>query len=149
MKNRRQEKILEIIENEVILTQDDLQNALNKYGFNVTQSTVSRDIRNLKLVKSHDGNGVYRYVSPENNEPSNDISAYSGIIASAVKSIDYSLNDVVVKCSPGMAQSVCVVLDEMFQNFMLGSIAGDDTVFIITHTQEQAPLLCEKIKKMM
>jgi len=148
MKNRRQEKILEIIEREPIFTQDDLQNALNKFGFEVTQSTVSRDIRELKLVKSHDEKGNYRYVSPK-HQNQNENSTYSAIISSAVKSVNFAMNDVVIKCSVGMAQSVCVVLDEMYEKKMLGSIAGDDTVLIIAYSTEQAKSLCEDIKRMM
>ncbi len=148
MKNKRHEKILEIIKRDSICTQDDLQNALNKYGFNVTQSTVSRDIRELKLVKSRNTSGNYCYSASEQRTEQLNLN-HKQIISSSVKNVDFAMNDVVIKCYSGMAQSVCVCLDNAFQNLMLGSIAGDDTIFIITHTADDAKILCEEIKKLM
>ena len=150
MKNKRQEKILDIIRENVILTQDELQNALLSYGFNVTQSTVSRDIKELKLIKDRDSNGNYRYISAgrqiSNEQPATN---YHAIISSSVRAVDYSLNDVVIKCYNGMASSACVALDSMFEDMMLGSIAGDDTVFVVTHTSDEAQMLASEIKKMI
>ncbi len=150
MKNKRQEKILSIIKENIIVTQDDLQNALLSFGFNVTQSTVSRDIKELKLVKNHDENGNYRYVSAEkqgvNDQPTTN---YRSIITTSVKSVDCAMNDVVIKCYNGMASSVAVAVDSIFGNSMLGSIAGDDTIFIVTHSTQEAVSLTNEIKKLI
>ncbi len=150
MKNKRQEKILEILKEKSIFTQDDLQNALIDYGFSVTQSTVSRDIRELKLVKSHDKDGNYCYIAPK-EQPGGiaGASAYSSMIVGAVKSVDYSLNNVVIKCYSGLAQGVGVAIDEMFKGKMLGTIAGDDTVLIITHSEEESKRLVYSIKEII
>ena len=147
MKDKRQSVILDIIKNNVICTQDDLQNALIEYGYNVTQSTVSRDMRELKLVKDHDAEGNYRYVC--NTGAANDvhpIGHYRDILSNSVKSVQYSMNDVVIKCSNGMASSVCVAIDSIFSAYMLGSIAGDDTIFIITSDETTAMQLADSIK---
>lgn len=150
MKNKRQEKILSIIKEQIIVTQDDLQNALLSFGFNVTQSTVSRDIRELKLVKDHDENGNYRYVSAERQGTSDQpLTNYRSIINSSVKSVNCAMNDVVIKCYTGMASSVCVAVDSIFGNSMLGSIAGDDTIFIVTHSTQEAVALTNEIKKLI
>lgn len=148
MKIRRQEKILEIIRKNICLTQEDLQNGLLEAGFNVTQSTVSRDIRELKLVKGRDENGNYRYLSHNTVNKGND-SRYKELLLSAVKRVDYSLNNVVVKCGTGMASSACVAIDEMFGDMMLGSLAGDDTVIIVTVSEEQSRQLTESINKLI
>ena len=150
MKNKRQEKILSIIKEQIIVTQDDLQNALLSFGFNVTQSTVSRDIRELKLVKDHDENGNYRYVSAERQGNSDQpLTNYRSIISSSVKSVNSAMNDIVIKCYTGMASSVAVAVDSIFGNSMLGSIAGDDTIFIVTHSTQEAVSLTNEIKKLI
>ena len=148
MKNKRQEKILEIIEKTPIYTQDEIQTALQNYGFKVTQSTVSRDIRELRLVKGHDNHGNYCYVSPKINI-SETSKEFNQIMLKSVISIDFALNDVVIKCLTGMAQSVCVALESEFSDAMVGSIAGDDTVLIITRNEKNAEWLTEQIKVMM
>ncbi|MEE1239255.1 MAG: hypothetical protein UHO61_04965 [Acutalibacteraceae bacterium] len=148
MKSKRQEKILELIKQKVCLTQEDLQNGLMELGFNVTQSTVSRDIRELKLVKGRDDKGNYRYLV-------NEVAAvdsgnhYKQLFTRSVKSIAYSLNNVVIKCDSGMASSVCVAVDEMFGDMMLGSLAGDDTIIIVTATAQDSVILNERLNKLI
>ena len=149
MKRKRQQKILEIITNNIVFTQDDLQNLLLDAGFKVTQSTVSRDIKELKLIKGHDSAGNYRYISSDNhsaNKQNN--SHYSEIISRYTTSVDYALNDVVLKCVSGMASSVCVALDAMYNDMMLGTIAGEDTIFVVTRGEAQALQLSNELKKM-
>ena len=150
MKSRRQEIILELIRKKICLTQEDLQQGLLEAGFDVTQSTVSRDIRELKLVKGRDENGNYRYLanSVSSNNPKKEM-RYNDIILHGVKSVVYSLNNVVVKCAPGMASSACVVIDEIFGDMMLGSLAGDDTVIIVTSDEQKSASLCESIKNLL
>ena len=150
MKRRRQQKILEIISNNIVLTQDDIQNFLFAAGFKVTQSTVSRDIKELRLIKGHDAAGNYRYVSSElRDNDKQSFAHYHEIFSRYIINVDYALNDVVIKCIAGMASSVCVALDAMYSETMLGTIAGDDTVFIVTRSESQAGQLTNEIKKMM
>ncbi|MBO5929575.1 MAG: arginine repressor, partial [Clostridia bacterium] len=106
MKVKRQSKILEIIQSRVIETQEDLITALEESGFAVTQATVSRDIKELRLIKTLDHAGTYRYavVKADNEHISG---RFHSIFQEAVRSIDFACNLVVVKCLPGMAQAAC------------------------------------------
>lgn len=150
MKANRQEKILELIKQKVCLTQEDLQEGLKALGFDVTQSTVSRDIRELKLVKGRDEQGNYRYLSHSATKNSQkDDMHYRGMLSRAARSVKYSLNNVVVKCEVGMASSACVVIDEIFGDMMLGSLAGDDTIIIVTDGVEQSAELCDNLNKLI
>ncbi|MBO4693279.1 MAG: arginine repressor [Clostridia bacterium] len=147
MKENRLERILKIISEKVILTQDDLQEELKSQGFNVTQSTISRDIKRLRLVKGHDANGNYRYISAASaGDGARDISHYRDIFSKSVISVEHSLNDIVIKCYNGMASSVCVAVDSVFSGRMLGTIAGDDTIFIIAKSAEDARSLADELK---
>lgn len=149
MKENRLEKILQIIKENVILTQDELQAALLKHGFNVTQSTVSRDIKRLKLVKGHDAQGNYRYISASKiSDGERDLLQYREIISKSVISVEYAFNDIVIKCYNGMASSVCVAIDAIFSGRMLGTIAGDDTIFIIVKTADDARELAAEMKSL-
>ena len=148
MKSKRQEKILELIKQKVCLTQEDLQNGLMELGFNVTQSTVSRDIRELKLVKGRDDKGNYRYLVNE-VVAADSGNHYKQLFTRSVKSIAYSLNNVVIKCDSGMASSVCVAVDEMVGDMMLGSLAGDDTIIIVTATAQDSVILNERLNKLI
>lgn len=150
MKSDRQNQILKIIEEQIILTQDDLQNALNKLGFKATQSTVSRDIKQLRLVKGRDSQGNYRYINSVSDSFKDESQKhYSEMISRSVINVDYALNNVVAKCYNGMAQSVCVAFDTLYKNNMLGSVAGDDTVIIVTKTEDAAAALSDQIKSLL
>ncbi|MBQ3052328.1 MAG: hypothetical protein IJD55_01360 [Clostridia bacterium] len=148
MKSKRQEKILELIKQKICLTQEDLQSALKATGFDVTQSTVSRDIRELKLHKGRDEKGNYRYIASEKQELKGN-NHYEHLFARSVKSIVYSLNNVVIKCQAGMASSICVAVDEMFGSMMLGSLAGDDTIIIVTSCEEDSISLVSGLNKLL
>ena len=147
MKNKRQSEILSIIEKKVIYTQDDLQNELLVLGYNVTQSTVSRDIKELRLVKTHDSDGNYRYISAA--KKTDDTTHYHDLFVKSVKSVDYALNNVVIKTHSGMASTACVALDGMFGDMMLGSLAGDDTIFIVTRSEMHSKILIDKINNIL
>ena len=147
MKKVRQKQILEIIKDKVILTQEDLQNELLNLGYDITQSTVSRDIKELKLVKGRDINGFYRYVSNTLNAA--DDNHHKDIFTKSVISVSYAMNNVVIKCRAGMASGACVSLDSMFHEFMLGSLAGDDTIIIVTRSTEASEELVEKINNIL
>ncbi len=150
MKNNRHEKILELIKSNIVLTQEDLQNILKAEGFKVTQSTVSRDIKELRLVKGHDSMGNYRYISPEQSASSEQpIAHYREVFSRAVKSVDYALNNVVIKCYNGMASSACVSLDSLFGEYMLGSLAGDDTIIVVTRSEADSATLAEELNKLI
>ena len=148
LKRKRQESILSLIKERVCLTQEDLQNGLLEKGFDVTQSTVSRDIRELKLVKGRDQNGNYRYLAHETRTAHAD-NHYKDLFSRGIKSIAYAMNNVVIKCSAGMASSVCVAVDEMFRDKMLGSLAGDDTIIIVTACENSSIELAESLNKLL
>lgn len=148
MKKNRQEKIIELINTRVIDTQEDLQKALNDLGFSVTQATVSRDIKELRIVKALDLNGVYRYTINQAAFKKNAIK-YNEIFSNSVVQVQSAMNDVVIKCHPGMAQGACAALDSMFGNLMLGTLAGDDTILAITHSAEEAQVLVRKIQELI
>ncbi len=147
MKRKRQQMILELIEHNVWLTQEDLQRALSEAGFEVTQSTVSRDIKELKLIKGRDEKGNYRYLAHKSGDKPHSENQYSKMFADGVKTVDYALNNVVIKCFGGMASSVCVAVDAIFGDMMLGSLAGDDTIIIVTRSQEQSYQLFNELEK--
>ena len=150
MKNKRQEKIKELIRDNVIATQEDLQLSLESLGFKVTQSTVSRDIKELRIVKTQDKNGIYRYIiSAKGNDARRDRNHLEEMFAHACTDVVYSMNTVIVKCYAGMASSACVALEQLYSELILGSLAGDDTVFAITSGETDSILLTENLKKLI
>lgn len=149
MKRKRQEMILALIKERVCLTQEDLADGLTEMGFNVTQSTISRDISELKLSKGRDKDGKYRYLSNDDVELKDSRSHYKSLFSRSVRSIDYALNNVVIKCNAGMASSVCVAVDEMFGDKMLGSLAGEDTIIIVTSCEKDSFELTESLKLLL
>ena len=128
--------------------QEELQNALIEAGYDVTQSTVSRDIKKLRIVKGHDRDGNYRYIAAEQTAPRSD-NHYRELFAHSVKSVAYALNNVVVKCYTGMASTACVAVDELFGDMMLGSLAGDDTIIIVTYNEHGAEQLSRELKNLL
>ncbi len=152
MKNKRQEKIKELIENNVIVTQDELQYLLNSQGFNVTQSTVSRDIKEMRIVKAQDINGIYRYIYPKNGKIAPDNANnehYLEVFGKGAYDVRYAMNNIVIKCYTGMASSTCVVLDTLFGDKIIGSIAGDDTIIAITADEASAKELTEELTEII
>ncbi len=147
MKKERQSKLLHLIEEFPIETQEELQQRLYDAGFDVTQATVSRDIKELRIVKMLDSNGVYRYAV--NGGASSKSIKYIDMFAHSAVSVAYSMNDVVIKCHPGMAQGACASLDMMKCENVLGTLAGDDTIFVITKTEKDAALLCEMLQEII
>lgn len=143
MKNKRQYKILDIIKMHDVETQEMLQNLLAEYGFNVTQATVSRDIKELRLVKKMTENGIYKYAAPEENR------FKKNIFIDTVTGIDYAMNTVVVRCHTGMAQAACAALDSMDYNGIVGTLAGDDTIFILMKTEAEARKLVKTFKELV
>ena len=146
MKSGRHAKILEIISNSAVETQAELLERLGEEGYRVTQATVSRDIKDLRLVKTLGGDGKYRYTAAQNN--SADIrSTFSQLFSSSVLSIDRAQNIVVIKTLSGMANAVCAALDTMGNNSIVGTLAGDDTIFIACRANDSAQELGDYLKQ--
>lgn len=138
MKKRRQAKILEIIRNFNIETQEELQDSLRESGFEVTQATISRDIKELRLVKELSDSGRYIYSSGKKSTNDSVSMRAAGIFADSVISVDYALNTVCVKCFSGMAGAACAAIDSMQWKEVLGTIAGDDTIFVLCRSENAA-----------
>lgn len=148
MKTKRHAKILEIIHSTPVDTQEELLRCLRENGFDVTQATVSRDIKELRLVKALDGNGRYRYTTAK-RESDHISSKFHSLFADAVVSIDYAGNMVVIHCLNGMAQAACAAMDSLHWNNLVGTLAGDDTIFCVTKSEASAVDLVSELKKLM
>lgn len=148
MKIARHTKILEIIENNIIETQDELAEKLKEAGFDVTQATVSRDIREMKLTKISTENGKQRY-STLTNTDSEVSERLIRVFKEAVLKMDYAQNMIVIKTLEGMGMAVGVALDNMQNSEILGTIAGDDTVFCVVRSHNQAVSLIEKLYRVI
>ena len=148
MKIARHAKILELIENYDIETQEELSEYLKQEGFKVTQATVSRDIRALKLTKVALKGGRQKYaVLPEETE---DMAAkYVRVLKDGFVSMDMAQNILVVKTVSGMAMAVAAALDAMQCREIVGSIAGDDTIMCVVRTAEDTMILMERLYKML
>ena len=149
MKNGRREKILEIIATHPIETQEELITALKNNGYEVTQSTASRDIKQLGLIKILDASGRYRYAKnlppKEANFPSADNERMLDAFKRSAISVRYAMNNVVIKCYSGMAQGACVAFDTLFSDWVIGSLAGEDTIIVITSDEPSAADLTRKL----
>ncbi len=126
MKKKRQELILNFINNNNISTQDEIIKMLSEHGFKVTQATISRDIKELKLVKEHYGKNNIKYAVNTQKDNNDNIKM---IFARSVLSVEVAMNLIVVKCYAGTANAACVALDSLHINGVVGTIAGDDTIF--------------------
>ena len=144
MKKRRQAKIIELISQNEIETQEELQDLLNRYGFEVTQATISRDIKELRLVKDLSSKGRYVY-STGKKSIENVTHRAGGIFNETIISIDYALNTVVIKCFAGMANAACAAIDSMSHDEILGTIAGDDNGFLAMRDNAAAERFCVEI----
>jgi transcriptional regulator of arginine metabolism len=148
MKISRHAKILEIIEKHPTETQEELAEELKKSGYNITQATVSRDIKELKLVKVLDENGIYRYASlKEQDSILNE--RLVKVFAESVLSVDFSENMVVVKTFSGAANAAAEAIDVLDFKEVVGTLAGDDTIFILVRNQENVETVIDRLKKMM
>ena len=137
VKKIRQAKILDIIETYNITTQEELTVYLRDAGFDATQATISRDIRELKLTKSSDKNGSYKYTVKEVNTEQSE-NKYERILIEAAISSTAAVNLVVIKTYSGMANAACAAIDRLAWKEVAGSIAGDDTIFIACFSEHDA-----------
>lgn len=148
MKTKRQTKILEIIKKHDVETQEELTDYLEKEGYQVTQATVSRDIRELKLTKIAGKSGSVKYaVLGENSELFG--ARYVRIFCDGFVSMDMAQNILVIKTVSGMASAVCAALDAMQFHEVVGSIAGDDTIMCAVRTVEETSSLMKKLRKIL
>ncbi len=148
MKSVRQNIILEIINSTDVETQNQLMKELLSRGVKSTQATLSRDIKDLRLVKELSSSGRYRYAAAAQD----DAVAHSGrlrkIFKESVMSCDTAMNLIVIKTLPGLAMAACSALDDMEITALLGTVAGDDTLFMAMRDIESAEQLCEEIKSL-
>jgi transcriptional regulator of arginine metabolism len=148
MKGQRHIKIREILANQEVETQDDLVNALRNAGFQVTQATVSRDIKDLHLIKTPLDNGSYKYSLPS-EQRFNPQLRLKRVLTDHFSSIDYTENLVVLKCMPGTANAIGSIMDNMDWNEVMGTICGDDTILIICRTKEHSTSVVNQILAMI
>ena len=148
MKTKRQNAIIEIIGKYDVETQEELIGRLADMGFSVTQATISRDIRELKLVKVTGELGKYKYIVPAANSDEGQ-HVYVAAFAASIKSIECAMNLVIIKTYPGMAQAVAANIDSMNELDIVGCVAGDDTIFAATHSPEAAFATCDKLRTMV
>lgn len=145
----RQKALLDIISKEKLGSQEELIERLKSLGFLVTQATVSRDIKELSIVKLSDPEGGYRYDIPgrikDNGKTPEEL--LKEIFSQAVISVDFAQNTVVIKCYTGMAQAVCAKLDNANFDLVVGTIAGDDTVFVVLKSEQSAIELVNRLNK--
>ena len=136
MKGLRHAKIREIVEQNIIETQEELAEALNRQGIKVTQATVSRDIKELMLLKVPKGDGQYRYAFPAEAQVNFSQSRMARNFQDSVINIDSSQNIIVLRTIPGAAQSVASTIDYLKWPEILGTVAGDDTIFVLIKSAE-------------
>lgn len=149
MKNSRQKKIMELIAAKSIETQEQLLQELTEAGFKCTQATISRDIKELRIVKSLDGFGSYRYCVPRTTENDKFDTRFRVIFRECVTHIDYAQNLVVVKTVPGLGSAAGANIDSLHMASVLGTLAGDDTALVVMRDTDSARELCNELRKML
>lgn len=149
MKEQRQKAILKLIQEEELEVQEELLERLHAMGFSCTQATISRDIKELHLVKERSKNGTYKYVVSLHRGRSDLANRLQTIFRESVISFDLAQNLIVLKTMPGLANAAAAALDAMDIPNMVGSIAGDDTAVLIMRTNDSANLFCNEIRLML
>jgi transcriptional regulator of arginine metabolism len=148
MKSARQNAILELIRERDIETQEELAEALRKRSFKVTQATVSRDIRELRLIKALSPSGTYKYAIAD--KPENGLSErFHRIFSESVLSMAHAYNQVVIKTLPGSANVAAEMVDSLHWPEILGTLAGDNTIFMIVRTAEEVDVVLRRIDEML
>ena len=149
MKAKRQAKIMEIISTTNVETQEQLLQELQEAGFSCTQATISRDIKELKIVKEMTNFGTYRYSITEKELGNPFTDRLNAIFRECVTSFDYAQNIVVIHTLPGLANAAASALDAMKAEYILGTLAGDDTVVAILRDSNSAAIFCGEIKALI
>ena len=148
MKSKRQKKILELISEKSIETQEQLLNELAASGFQSTQATISRDIKELRIIKTLDGLGGYRYVAPHKHEGDHFDARFRVIFRECVTSIDFAQNLIVIKTMPGLGAAAGANIDALHMPSVIGTLSGDDTTLVIMRDTESAMDFCDELQKM-
>ncbi len=148
MRIKRQNAILQLIGENNIETQQELTEALCKLGYDVTQATVSRDIKELRIVKRLNESGRYVYAQSGINSDTDLNDRFNVIFEKSVVSIEYAVNNIVVKTLSGMAQAAAAALDAMELPEAVGTIAGDDTIIMVVRSEESARRLVYKLRSL-
>ena len=149
MKSQRQTKILEIISNRNVETQEQLLAALQKEGFRGTQATISRDIKELRIVKELTNMGTYRYTTSGGEISNTFTTRMNTIFRECVVSIDYAQNIIVIRTLPGLASAAGSAIDAMNMSLVVGTLAGDDTVMVVMRDNNAAAAFCGEIKNLI
>ena len=149
MKALRLAKIVELVEKNEVYTQEDLLQLLAREGIATTQATISRDIKELNLVKSVTEDGKYKYTTSRKKRTDTMEKKFRSVFIESVVLVDYAQNIVVVKCHTGMANAACAALDTMGLEGIVGTLAGDDTIFILMRTDELARNISDEIRAML
>lgn len=144
MKSQRHARILELISKYEIETQEEMMERLQADGFKVTQATVSRDLKELKLTKTLTARGTYRYSVNSGRYHTGSVKL-NNAMADSIVQVDYSFNNVVIKTYPGLAQAVASAVDALNMNSILGCVAGDDTIIIVTRDTEASAQISQKL----
>ena len=148
MKSKRQERILELVSKYEIETQEDMMSRLQREGFKVTQATISRDLKELKLTKMPTARGTYRYAVNVARQSSGAGKFNSAMVDSIIQ-VEYSLNNVVIKTYPGLAQAVASGVDALNMHSILGCVAGDDTIIIVTRVTASSEEIAKTLTELM
>ena len=148
MKTQRQAKIMEIISTTNVETQEQLLAALQEAGFTSTQATISRDIKELRIVKELTSFGTYRYTTSARELPSTFSNRLNTIFRECVTGFDYAQNIIVIHTLPGLANAAASALDAMNMSVVLGTLAGDDTVMVVMRDTNSAAAFCGEIKSL-
>ena len=149
MKSQRQAKIVEIISNTNVETQEQLLAALQDAGFTSTQATISRDIKELRIVKELTSLGTYRYTTAARELSGTFSSRLNAIFKECVTGFHYAMNIIVIHTLPGLAGAAASALDAMKLSVILGTLAGDDTVMVVMRDSNAAAAFCGEIKSLM
>ena len=149
MKTRRHAKILEIINSSAVETQEELQEHLRQAGYQVTQATVSRDIKELRIVKELTSLGTYRYTAAGNETSGSFSSRLNAIFRECVTSFDYAQNIIIIRTLPGLASAAGSAIDAMNMHLVVGCLAGDDTVMVVMRDNNAAAAFCGEIKNLI
>ena len=149
MKSKRQAKIMEIISKTNVETQEQLLQELQQAGFTATQATISRDIKELRIVKELTSFGTYRYTTAAKELPNTFSSRLNTIFRECVTGFDYAQNMIVIHTLPGLANAAASALDAMNMSVVLGTIAGDDTVFVVMRDTNSAAAFCGEIRNLL
>ena len=149
MKSKRQAKIMEIIANRNVETQEQLLALLQAEGFRGTQATISRDIKELRIVKELTNMGTYHYSAPNSDVVNSFSSRLNTIFRECVTGFDYAQNIIVIRTLPGLASAAASAIDAMNMSAVVGTLAGDDTVMIVMRDNNSAAAFCGEIRNLI